>query len=131
MKKHKRTLKKLTKFIKGLPDIKSDSEYKDFGNIIKENEQFASIPEEEKISCFLNVTQELKNQDEGQISDEGLERHRKKKTKKKRRNKKKNYDSSDNDNKREESSDDSHKKSESKNQSRSNSREQRKKKGDK
>jgi len=123
-------VKKFTKFLKSLPDLKSDSEYKDFEKLINENEQFSSIQESDKISSFLSVTKDLRNQDEGQISDEGLEMHKKKKTKKKRKNRKKNYESSDED-AREDSSDESHRRSESKSQSRSQSKEQRKKKKDK
>jgi len=97
-KKHRRAMRKYTRFLRKLPNLKPDSEYKTFEKEINENELFAALKEEEKVAGFTSFLQDLKTQDEGQISgDEGdADKHKKKRSKKKRKNKKKAYDSSDN-----------------------------------
>ncbi len=110
LKKHKKVLRRLVRFLRTLPDIKPDSEYKSFEKVISENEQFAGLTEEEKASTFASYLKDFKTHqdDEGQISDENEgERHKKKRSKKRRKNKKKNYDSSDNEEDRDHSSDES------------------------
>lgn len=111
----------MTRFLKGLSDIKPDSEYKTFEKVINENEQFAILTEQEKVSQFNAYLQDLKNQDEGQISDEALDKAKKKKAKKKRNKRKRSYESSEGENPR----DSSEERSESR--SRSRSRDHRKK----
>jgi len=105
LKKHKKALKRYVRFLKTLPDIKPDSDFKSFEKVINENEQFAGLTQEEKASAFVSYLQDLKTQDdEGQISDDhDGERHKKKRSKKRRKNKKKNYDSSDNEGESDES----------------------------
>lgn len=117
-------MKRFTRFLKGLSDIKADSEYKTFEKVINENEQFAVLTEQEKVSQFSAYLQDLKNQDEGQISDEAADKAKKKKAKKKRSKRKRSYESSEGENPRESSEE----RSESRSRSRSHRRKSKKEK---
>jgi len=95
-RKLRKSVKKYNKFLKSLKEINVDSQYKDFETQIKEARQdFPLISDEDKLKYFIEYVQKLKNKDEGQVSDEDVDKKKNKKKNKKKKKKRASSDQSD------------------------------------